>query len=96
MFIPTDKASNNITVVCKKHYMDVLDTEILNSNTFNEVGDTISDISNSHREFVTKWKLSTSGNIPYLYWISKLHKTPISNRFITSGKGGSLEKLSQV
>lgn len=96
VFIPTDKASNNITVVCKKHYMEVLDTEILNSNTFNEVGDTISDISNNHKEFVTKWKLSTSGNIPYLYWISKLHKTPISNRFITSGKGGSLEKLSQV
>ena len=36
VFVPTDKASNNITVVCKKYYMDTLDNEILHSGNFTE------------------------------------------------------------
>ena len=95
VFIPTDKAGNNITVVCKKQYMESLDQEICNSNTFVEANDTPSDISKKHAEFLKQYGLKSSGKIPYLYWIAKLHKNPFSRRFITSGKGGSLEELSQ-
>ena len=95
VFIPIDEASNNITVVCKKYYMESLEQEIYQSNTFVETNLTSLDISKKHAEFLIQYGLKSSRKIPYLYWIAKLHKTPFSKRFITSGKGGSLEELSQ-
>ena len=96
VFIPTDKAGNNITIVCKKLYMESMDHEILSDSTFLEINDTPQHILAKHKEFLEKFNLKTSGNIPYLYWIGKLHKNPIGKRFITSGKGGSLEELSKM
>ena len=82
------------TVVCKKHYMTTLDQEILNSDTFREVNETSLDICNRHRSFLKQFGLKSSDKIPYLYWIAKLHKTPIGKRFITSGNGASTQNLS--
>jgi hypothetical protein len=32
--------------------------------------------------------------MPFLYWTAKLHKTPFSHRFITSGRGCAMQPLS--
>ena len=76
--------------------MQSMDHEILSDSTFLEINDTPQHILAKHKEFLEKFNLKTSGNIPYLYWIGKLHKNPIGKRFITSGKGGSLEELSKM
>lgn len=94
VFIPTDKASNNISVVCKKFYMESLHQEICSSATFTETPLSAKDVTLEHTAFLKQYGLKSSGKIPFLYWISKLHKHPLGKRFITSGKGGTLEKLS--
>lgn len=95
VFVPTDKASNNITVVCKKYYMDTLDNEILHSGNFTEdCHNNTHTILDKHVNFLKKFNLQTNNKIPFLYWIAKLHKDPIDHRFITSGRGCSIQPLS--
>ena len=94
VFIPTDKAGNNITVVCKKYYMESIEQEVFNSENFVDTNLTPTDVAARHTEFLKQYGLKLSGGIPFLYWTSKLHKNPFGKRFITSGKGGSLETLS--
>ena len=37
VLVPTDKASNNVIVVCKKYYLDVVIKELSLNNTYKEV-----------------------------------------------------------
>ena len=37
MLVPSDNASNNVSVVCKKYYVDVVIKELIMSNTYKEV-----------------------------------------------------------
>ena len=40
------------------------------------------EILANHRSFMTSLKSKESGDLPYLYWIPKLHKTPYKERYI--------------
>ena len=94
VFIATDKASNNITVVCKKHYMNILDNEILNSGNFVEMNNNADSIIENQSNFLKRFNLIPSKNIPFLFWTAKLHKNPTSHRFITSGRNCTTQPLS--
>ena len=94
VFIPTDKAANNITVVCRKYYMTILDKEIIESGNFIEVYNNSDNIIDNQVKFLNKFIVNTNSKIPFLYWTAKLHKVPISHRFITSGRGCSIQPLS--
>ena len=48
VFVPADKAANNVVVVCRKYYTDVLKNEILNSSTCKSIRFTESHIVNIH------------------------------------------------
>ena len=94
VFTPTDKAANNITVVCKKYYMDILDDEIYSSGNFERFEQPIDNILDQQANFLSKYKLNTEKKLPFLYWTAKLHKDPFSQRFITSGRGCVTQPLS--
>lgn len=94
VFTPTDKAANNITIVCKKHYMDLLDEEIFNSGNFIKSNESTISILDNHTKYLSKFNLVTKPKIPFLYWTAKLHKTPYSQRFITSGRNCTTQPLS--
>ena len=47
VFVPIDKASNNVAVVCKKFYVEVLHGEI-NSNTYQQSSESVDDIIERH------------------------------------------------
>lgn len=94
VFTPTDKAANNITIVCKKYYMETLDSEIYTSGNFDKANQSINDILDHHNKFLAKYNLKTDKKLPFLYWTAKLHKNPFSYRFITSGRGCSTQPLS--
>ena len=74
--------------------MECIEQEIVNSENFAETNFTPTEVAARHTEFLKQYGLKLSGGIPFLYWTSKLHKNPFGKRFITSGKGGSLETLS--
>ena len=97
VLIPVDKAGNNIAIVCKYYYISLLNNE-LSSNNFNEVNINKETILDTHQQFLAKFAIEVSSKqnkLPFLYFTAKMHKTPISNRFITSSKSCTLSELSE-
>ena len=96
VLVPTDKAANNITVVCKKFYLNLIRKE-LSSKTFVPVDKPVTSIIESHAAFLLKHGIEIDGNnfkLPSIYITPKQHKSPVGFRVITSGNRCSLQQLS--
>ena len=96
VLVPTDKAANNVTFVCKKFYLSMIDIE-LSSNNFEIVDSQVDPLIEKHRRFLLKHGITLhddNHNLPSMYITPKQHKSPISSRFITSGNACSLQQLS--
>ena len=96
--VPVDKASNNIGIICKRFYLDVLFKEITESGNFVPSNVNRVDIN---REYSTILKQLGDqqvykDNLPFVYWIPKFHKAPIGFRYITSGKNTCVNGLSKI
>ena len=97
VLVPTDKAAKNITIVCKKYYISLIQKEI-ESDTFEKVNLSVDNIVGKHNKFLKKigiQMLDKNRNLPYLYITPKQHKSPIGFRYITSGAACSLQQLSK-
>ena len=103
VLVPADKAANNVTVVCKKCHIDTLVKELgINSvNSYNPtyipIADSFETIVKSHNQFITSVGLEMykeDQNLPYLYWIPKLHKSPYKHRFIAGCSQCTTKDLS--
>ena len=92
--VRVDKATSNVSFVCKAYYMEVLNHEIMVSGTFARSymssSQIISNISQS-----SYIKSSDPHSLPTLYGTTKMHKNPPSFRFITAGRDTILQNLSQ-
>ena len=96
VLVPTDKASNNITIVCKKFYLSYISKEFC-SDTFVPVSTPVETILANHEDFLFKHGIKMKEEnfkLPYIYITPKQHKTPIGFRVITSGSSCSLQQLS--
>ena len=75
VFEPADKATNNVVVVCRKYYIEVLRKEILNSTTFHAMHSSESQIVDRHITATDKLKAPAEHlKVPTMYWLPKLHK----------------------
>ena len=93
MFIPADKAANNIIVVCKRYYLEVICKEqglwsgATSSDTYIPETMDLKEISRNHISYMKSLGLkknNLSDKFPSFYWTPKLHKTPHNHRFIAS------------
>ena len=100
---PADKASNNIVFVCKSYYFECLIKEFgINSNTssnttYKPTSFDKDEILANHRSFMTSLNIPSgkeSEDLPYLYWIPKLHKPPYKERYIAGSSTCSTKELS--
>ena len=93
-------------VVCKKCYIETLIKE-LGINTTNispnstYIPSTVSfnEILKSHCKFIESVGLEMSEedeNLPYLYWIPKLHKVPFKHHFIAGSSKCTTKDLSYL
>ena len=90
VIVPSDKASNNYTFVCKRHYISILSEELrLNSlpgnRTYNLTDFSASEVLDNHKSVLTWFGIETSDDeldLPYIYWIPMMHKNPFKHRFI--------------
>ena len=79
VLVPADNASNNIIVVCKKYYVDVLVKELLNAgqpSTYVDSGDTYDRLVWKHIWDLKRWNICippVMEELPTLYWMPKLH-----------------------
>ena len=101
--VPADKASNNIVFVCKSYYFKCLIKELgINNNTssnttYKPTSFDKDEILANHRSFMTSLNIHSgkeSEDLPYLYWIPKLHKTPYKERYIAGSSTCSTKELS--
>ena len=88
VIVPIDKASSNVSFICKQHYATVIKNELRFSLpitpddkiTYKKINRTSSSIIKSHFKDLKKYNLKTDEKmekLPSMYWIPKLHKNPI-------------------
>ena len=88
VLVPTDEAASNISVVCKKYYLEVLRDELENTPSYERVDRSSEDIIRQHEEEMYDGPIDDeTRKLPYhVYWLPKQHKTPPKSRFVVSGK----------
>ena len=109
VFVPADKAPNNIIIICKRYYTETLIKELGLDNCFTPTGNSTytscqmssEDIVNTHDTFMKSLgiELSDDGKrLLYfrLYWTPKLHKSPVKHRFIAGFSKCSTKQLSSL
>ena len=102
VIVPADKASNNYTFVCKRHYVDILIEELglhsLPGNpTYNLTDFSASEVLDNHKSVLTSFGIQSNSeelDLPYIYWIPKMHKNPYKHRFIAGSSKCSTKPLS--
>ena len=92
VFIPVDKAKNNVAIICKKYYLEVMSKEIRDSPTFEHVNISEDQLLNNLDTLYPNSKIIKK--FPFLYATAKMHKTPINFRYITSGRESLFSILS--
>ena len=90
---PIDKASNNVSVICKKYYVEVILKEIgvlgNGSFTYEKASQSKDEIVDENQEYSKRLGYCLSEkekDLPTMYWIPKMHKNPIKHRFIIASK----------
>lgn len=104
---PIDKASNNVALICKRFYAQILIEELgLNNSsgqgqTYTQVnGSSMDNIINKNiKDIKKKFGIDVGDDamkvLPKMHWIPKMHKTPIKARFIVAAKACSLKNLAK-
>ena len=88
--VPAEKASNNYTFVCKRYYVSILIEDLgLNSlpgnPTYTLIDLSASEVLDNHKSVLTSFGLDPKDDeldLPYINWISKMHKSPYQHRFL--------------
>ena len=52
VLVPADKANNNVIVVCKKYYLDVVIMELGSTNTYKKVNSDCMSVINRHLDYM--------------------------------------------
>ena len=98
---PIDKASNNVAIICKRYYVEVLLKEIGilgdGSETYEKSDRSKEEIVDDNQIYSEKLGYSLSEkekDLPTMYWIPKMHKNPVKYRFIVASKCCSTKQLS--
>ena len=87
VFVPADKASNNVIIVWRLHYVDVLNQELVNTKSYTSTTLSEQDLVAGHLEKCAQLRADININcrkLPTIYWIPKLHKTPYKARLIAN------------
>ena len=103
VFVPIDKAANNVAIICKKHYVEVILKEVgattSSSDTYTMINKPKNEIIEDNIQYSKKIRLKPEdkdSDLPVMYWTPKMHKTPSGCRFIIASKHCSTKPLSKA
>ena len=72
MIVPADKAPNNVIVVCKKYYLDVVIKELNLNNIYKEVRNNSVNKISRHLDYMVKNDIDVQEQheqLPSFYWL---------------------------
>ena len=90
VLVPADKATNNIIVVCRKYYLEIILSELSIKDCSTLIAEHVVDLA--------KWNIAVASEmkqLPTLYWLPKLHKSPYGSRFIAASNICTTKPLSR-
>jgi len=100
VLVPIDKA-NNISIICKRFYVEVILKEIGimgdGNNNYRQSQCTKKKIINNNVKYSKTLNINVSDkehNLPIMYWLPKMHKNPTGKRFIIASKQCSTKQIS--
>ena len=100
--VPADKAANNVIFVCKSYYYQCLVKELgIGENIRSSYEHTTlpkEDILRNHKSVINSFGINVNDSnfdLPFMYWIPKLHKCPYKQRYIAGSSKCSTKPLSQ-
>ena len=103
VLVPADKASNNIIIVCKKYYTEVIRNELAGksgkASTYVHCNDSIDQIVQRHLAYMHNTKIEVAKDmkrLPGFYWMPKLNKNPYGHRFIAASASCTTKPLSKL
>jgi len=106
VLVPTDKACNNISIVCKAFYIQMLLKEVGFFDVEKKAGRTYHEVKNSALEIIENHKLENKNfgvimdekqnQLPILLWIPKMHKNPSKQRFIAASHSCTTKNISSL
>ena len=103
VIVTIDKAANNFAFICKQYYISSLLNEvgIINndSETYEKCSMTKEEVISNNIEFCNRFSLNLEedqNTLPTMYWLPKMHKTPIGKRFIVASSKCSTKPLSKL
>ena len=99
VFVPADKAANNVIIVCKKYYLEVVANEITATTTYEPVIENKEDIIREHLLYMRNNSIAVKQELhclPSFYWLPKLHKQPYGSRFIAASYKCTTKPLSKI
>ena len=101
--VPIDKASNNVSIICKRFYIHKLLNEVGvpgdASPTYKLSDQDPCDIINNNELLCDKFGISLDERLktlPFMYWLPKMHYNPPRARFIIASSTCSTKPLSKV
>ena len=96
VFAPADKAANNVIIIWKKYYVDVLKEELNSTSTYVPAQLPKDKLLLHHVDTLTKINVKIDKcELPTFYWLPKLHKNPFKSRFISNSSHCSTTILSK-
>ena len=92
-----DKASNNISFICKRYYLDNLKHELSTTSTYVLSNDSEEDIVRNHVQFCKKYNIPVNDFcVPFMHMLPKFHKPSLDFRYIAAGIKSSTKTLSKI
>ena len=100
VFVPADKATNNVVVIWRLHYINTLKQELSGTKAYKETSEEEKSVVNGHCNHLAL-KLSVcvkkrQDRPPTMYWLPKLHKRHYKARFIANSSSCTTTELSKL
>ena len=99
VLVPADKAADNVVIVCKRYYLQVVLKELTTTCTYHHKAKDCMHVVNEHMKFIMINKIEIEPDLQHLpsfYWLPKLHEQPCGTRFTAASNRCSTKLLSKL